>query len=337
MRANELYKFSDWTLKKVRDELHHRMRNFRLEYNKEMPRRKWTTIDKRRSELMVELIDKQMRERRIIRNLERLVGARELEMDYKLMTYKCLVTTSQSIFDNFTFLHYWNGNKFPCTCATIGEAHRNELKFLSLASSSTTLACLSCFHIEKYRDGLNSPQKHLLSRFSLALVEHFIDPEDKSHQKYSQVSNLEFLMYSKDEQMLEKFAKRICLSEAVSKTMNEKDCMEMKAALESKGEVEFKVSMLKKTVTIKKSMVSISKETQNVHHRTFKSAVIESSFVMERIIYCLFEHSFYLRPSKAGEEEIYVFRFNPLVAPIQCPIVSLFPDQKYVEIAKTIC
>ncbi|GKC13984.1 hypothetical protein Tco_1010766 [Tanacetum coccineum] len=51
-----------------------------------MSRRKWTAIDKKRSELMVELIDKQMPERRIIINLERLVGARELEMDYKLMT-----------------------------------------------------------------------------------------------------------------------------------------------------------------------------------------------------------------------------------------------------------
>ncbi|GJW65098.1 hypothetical protein Tco_0116982 [Tanacetum coccineum] len=40
----------------------------------------------KRSKLMVELIDKQMRERQIIRNLERLVGDRELEMDYKLMT-----------------------------------------------------------------------------------------------------------------------------------------------------------------------------------------------------------------------------------------------------------
>ncbi|GJV56325.1 hypothetical protein Tco_1457330 [Tanacetum coccineum] len=86
MRADELYKFLDGTLKKVQDELHHRVRDFRLEYNKDMPRRKWTTIDRKRSELMVELIDKQMRERRIIWNLERLVGAQELEMDYKLMT-----------------------------------------------------------------------------------------------------------------------------------------------------------------------------------------------------------------------------------------------------------
>ncbi|GJV46922.1 hypothetical protein Tco_1437134 [Tanacetum coccineum] len=85
-RADDLYKFSYGTLKTVRDELHHRILDFRLGYNKEMSMRKWITIDKRRSELMVKLIDKQMRERQIIKNLERLVGARELEMDYRLMT-----------------------------------------------------------------------------------------------------------------------------------------------------------------------------------------------------------------------------------------------------------
>ncbi|GJY64611.1 hypothetical protein Tco_0466071 [Tanacetum coccineum] len=85
MRADELYKFSDRTLKKVQDELYHRVRDFRLEYITEMPKRKWMAIDRKRSKLMVELIDKQMRERWIIRNLERLVGAWELEMDYKLM------------------------------------------------------------------------------------------------------------------------------------------------------------------------------------------------------------------------------------------------------------
>ncbi|GKA33188.1 hypothetical protein Tco_0719555 [Tanacetum coccineum] len=55
MRADELYKFSDGTLKK------------------------------RRSGIMVDLIDKQMLKRQILRNLERLVGGRELEIDYRLM------------------------------------------------------------------------------------------------------------------------------------------------------------------------------------------------------------------------------------------------------------
>ncbi|GJU59552.1 hypothetical protein Tco_1237318, partial [Tanacetum coccineum] len=73
--------FSNGTLNTIRDELHHRIFDFSLGYNKEMSRRKWTAIDKRRSELMVESIDKQMRERRIIRNLERLVGARQNQRD----------------------------------------------------------------------------------------------------------------------------------------------------------------------------------------------------------------------------------------------------------------
>nr|GEX74456.1 hypothetical protein [Tanacetum cinerariifolium] len=76
MRADELYKFSNRTLKNVQDELHYRIRDFHLEYNKEMSRRKWTAIDIKRLEVMVELTDKQMRERRIIRNVKRLVGAR---------------------------------------------------------------------------------------------------------------------------------------------------------------------------------------------------------------------------------------------------------------------
>ncbi|GJU53456.1 hypothetical protein Tco_1227170 [Tanacetum coccineum] len=88
MLVDELYKFSDGTLKMVRDELHYRLLNFRLGYNKEMSSRKWTDIDQKRSGLMIELIDKQIRERRIIQNLERLVGAWKLEMDYKLMTFK---------------------------------------------------------------------------------------------------------------------------------------------------------------------------------------------------------------------------------------------------------
>ncbi|GKD41184.1 hypothetical protein Tco_1261391 [Tanacetum coccineum] len=76
---------------------HQGILNFHLGYNDEMSRRKWTAIDKKRSELMVELIDKQMRERRIIRNLECLVGARELKMDYKLImrTTKTEMTLEQ--------------------------------------------------------------------------------------------------------------------------------------------------------------------------------------------------------------------------------------------------
>ncbi|GJV17744.1 hypothetical protein Tco_1363067 [Tanacetum coccineum] len=49
MRTDELYKFSDGTLKTVRDELQLIILDFHLGYNKEMSRRKWKAIDKRRS------------------------------------------------------------------------------------------------------------------------------------------------------------------------------------------------------------------------------------------------------------------------------------------------
>ncbi|GKC05061.1 hypothetical protein Tco_0996671 [Tanacetum coccineum] len=61
------------------------LRNFRLRYNKGRPNRKWSAKDQRRSGMMVKLIEEQLLERRIMRNLERLVGVRELEMDYRLM------------------------------------------------------------------------------------------------------------------------------------------------------------------------------------------------------------------------------------------------------------
>nr|GEW33126.1 hypothetical protein [Tanacetum cinerariifolium] len=75
LRADELYKFLDGTVKTVHEEIQHIVLDFRLDYNKEMPKRKWTAIDRKRLGLMIELIDKQLRGREIIRNLERLVSA----------------------------------------------------------------------------------------------------------------------------------------------------------------------------------------------------------------------------------------------------------------------
>nr|GFB03979.1 hypothetical protein [Tanacetum cinerariifolium] len=83
----QLGKFSDGTLKSVRDEIHYGVLDFHLDYNKEMPKRKWMAVNRMRLSLMTDLIDKQLRERETIINLERVVGAMELEIDYKLMTH----------------------------------------------------------------------------------------------------------------------------------------------------------------------------------------------------------------------------------------------------------
>ncbi|CAK9320823.1 unnamed protein product [Citrullus colocynthis] len=340
--------------------------------------------------------------------------------------------TAQGIFVNFKDLYYYNGNKLPFAAAQIGQAFRNEI----------------------------SPRQGLLRvrEFTLAEIEHFVDPEDKSHPKFSDVANLEFLMFPREEQMSGKSARKIPLGEAVAKgavnnetlgyfigrvylfltrlgidksrlrfrqhlanemahyaadcwdaeiecsygwiecvgiadrsaydlhahteksgvplvahekfaepreveklvitpvkkelglafkgsqknvvealeAMNEKEALEMKATLESNGEVEFYVCTLGKNVLIKKSMVAISKEKKKEHQRVFTPSVIEPSFGIGRIIYCLFEHSYYIRPSKAGDEQLNVFRFPPLVAPIKCTVFPLVQNQQYEQVAKVI-
>lgn len=118
--------------------------------------------------------------------------------------------------------------------------------------------------------------------------------------------------------------------------MTETEALDMKAALESRGEVEFKVCTLGKDVTIKKNMVSINIEKKKEHQRKFTPSVIEPSFGIGRIIYCLFEHCFYQRPGKTEDEQLNVFRFPPLVAPIKCTVFPLVKLEKFEAVAKKI-
>ncbi|XP_009780577.1 glycine--tRNA ligase, mitochondrial 1-like [Nicotiana tabacum] len=340
--------------------------------------------------------------------------------------------TAQGIFVNFKDLYYYNGNKLPFAAAQIGQAFRNEI----------------------------SPRQGLLRvrEFTLAEIEHFVDPEDKSHPKFPDVANLEFLMFPREDQVSGRSARRIRIGEAVVQgivnnetlgyfigrvylflthlgidkdrlrfrqhlanemahyaadcwdaeiecsygwiecvgiadrsaydlrahtdksgvplvahekfpeprevekliitpakkelglafkgnqkmvvealeAMGEKEAMEMKATLESKGEAEFHVCTLDRAVTINKNMVSISKEMKKEHQRVFTPSVIEPSFGIGRIIYCLYEHSFNTRPSRDGDEQMNFFSFPPIVAPIKCTVFPLVQNQQYEEVARQI-
>ncbi|GJX85736.1 hypothetical protein Tco_0182861 [Tanacetum coccineum] len=84
MRDNELYTFSDGTLQMVCDNLHDMLHSFKLGYNDDMSKRKWTEKDQQRTDEMLRLIDNLLLERRIMRSLECYVGGRLKEMDYRL-------------------------------------------------------------------------------------------------------------------------------------------------------------------------------------------------------------------------------------------------------------
>ncbi|GKE14990.1 hypothetical protein Tco_1422567 [Tanacetum coccineum] len=79
MRADELHKFSDGTLNDVRSALHDIAAGIRMEY---LPMRKWS---KKRARIMVQDIDKQLYQRRLMWNLEKFVGERVYGNDLRLL------------------------------------------------------------------------------------------------------------------------------------------------------------------------------------------------------------------------------------------------------------
>ncbi|GJS55103.1 hypothetical protein Tco_0628465 [Tanacetum coccineum] len=82
MRTDELCKFSDGTLNDVRTDLHDIAGGIRMEY---LPMRKWSNLENKRARVMVQDIDKQFYQRRLMRNLEMFVGGRIYGKDLRLL------------------------------------------------------------------------------------------------------------------------------------------------------------------------------------------------------------------------------------------------------------
>ncbi|GJS86380.1 hypothetical protein Tco_0769016 [Tanacetum coccineum] len=86
MRFNEIHKFSDGTLQQIDEALDYRVKEFRV--NRTNPRintRFWTKKDVVRSKEFMFAIQKQLKTRRIFRNLDIFIGGRIREGDYRLL------------------------------------------------------------------------------------------------------------------------------------------------------------------------------------------------------------------------------------------------------------
>jgi len=97
--------------------------------------------------------------------------------------------TAQGIFVNFKRLLEFNQGRLPFAAAQIGSAFRNEI----------------------------SPRSGLIRvrEFTMAEIEHFCDPSDKSHSKFEQVKDLVLTLYSASNQMEGRLAEKRTIGEAV--------------------------------------------------------------------------------------------------------------------------
>nr|GEU65204.1 hypothetical protein [Tanacetum cinerariifolium] len=74
----------DGTLNDVRTALDDRLKGIQMKY---LPQTIWRKSDKERAATMIQAIDKQLKTRRIMRSLERFVGGRLYEEDFKMLQW----------------------------------------------------------------------------------------------------------------------------------------------------------------------------------------------------------------------------------------------------------
>ncbi|GKB54750.1 hypothetical protein Tco_0905503 [Tanacetum coccineum] len=82
IRLDELYKFSDGTLTRLRTSLDDFTKNVRMEY---LPQRRWSSLEKKRAHIIIKAIDKQLKERRMMRSFKKFVGGRHYETNLRLL------------------------------------------------------------------------------------------------------------------------------------------------------------------------------------------------------------------------------------------------------------
>ncbi|GJR46085.1 hypothetical protein Tco_1314188 [Tanacetum coccineum] len=82
MRIDELPKFSDGTLKDVRSALDDILKRIWMEY---LLQTVWRNVDRERAGAMIQAIDRQLRNKRLTRSLEKFVGGRLYGGDLRLL------------------------------------------------------------------------------------------------------------------------------------------------------------------------------------------------------------------------------------------------------------
>ncbi|GKA65801.1 hypothetical protein Tco_0765508 [Tanacetum coccineum] len=81
-RSDELYKFSNGTLTRLLSSLEDITKNIDMEY---FPKRRWSTLEKKRAHFMIKDINKLLKERRMMRILEKFIGGRLYGTDLRLL------------------------------------------------------------------------------------------------------------------------------------------------------------------------------------------------------------------------------------------------------------
>jgi len=89
-----------------------------------------------------------------------------------------------------------------------------------------------------------------------------------------------------------------------------------------------------KTVEIPKDCYDIVENEEKQMGEKFVPHVIEPSYGIDRIIYCILEHNYH--ETKKKDEEYRILKFNTAIAPVKVGVFPLISDQRLVKIAQEV-
>nr|GEY46011.1 hypothetical protein [Tanacetum cinerariifolium] len=87
MRTDEIHKFSDGTLNHVRTALNDIDPGIEMDY---FPKRKWSKQDKQRARVMINATNKKLKDKRLMKSLEKFAGGRPMAAGKDHMIYHML-------------------------------------------------------------------------------------------------------------------------------------------------------------------------------------------------------------------------------------------------------
>ena len=130
-----------------------------------------------------------------------------------------------------------------------------------------------------------------------------------------------------------KFKKEFKTLEDHIASLNEETRQKLKAEFES-TEGNFTVDVEGTSFEIEKENITFDEQKKMVMEEKFTPNVIEPSFGIGRVIYCIFEHCFNVRPQ---DEKRTYFAFPPVIAPVKTSILPLVSnDDKLMKLVQKL-
>lgn len=167
------------------------------------------------------------------------------------------------------------------------------------------------------------------SAFDLKAHSEKSNVELVAYERFAEPIQEEIVEVTPNKQAIGKAFKRDAkaVTEALA-ALNDSDAFALRDAIEANGTAPLQTE--NGELQIITGMVTVERVTKTVNGRNYTPSVIEPSFGIGRIMYCMFEHAFYIRPD---DEQKTVLRLTPVVAPIKATIFPLVNDAALNDLA----